>query len=172
MKTTFALSSFATKSLLTIVLLITNQLLPFAQSTIKPHDIIIEKLSQDANLIVKEYGNKKLIDANEKEFLQLMKTAATFSKSKSNLDAAFVKRLSNLATNLGIFANPDEGGEITKKKNGDGANPDEGGEANPDEGGEIFIKNSPATYTFYTRLYKKFATLNKLVAEKKLKLLQ
>ena len=143
----------------------------------------LRRLAHDARLIIANYNNVSIKDSLEKNFVIQMKQAANATKWADADRRKFITGIKVLASDLGLFANPDEGGEIEKKKaaaTDDPANPDEGGEitqvkiiktddpANPDEGGEIFIKGTDETYHFYRRLFQKFNISENLAKNGKL----
>jgi hypothetical protein len=91
----------------------------------KPNTSFLKTLQQNAKEI--DFKNTKDLTINEIQFFKILQSASNASSWDKAAYKTFIKRITPVIKNLGIMADPDDGGEIF---------------SDPDDGGEIFASSA------------------------------
>lgn len=121
------------KKILIMIMILVSSVAVVAQKTkpiviTKPNTAFLKTLEQNA----KNISPKALkgLTANEKSFINLLKTATTASGWDKAAYKTFAKNATPIIKSLGIMSDPDDGGEIF---------------SDPDDGGEVFASSKLIT---------------------------
>ena len=99
----------------------------------KPNTAFLKTLQQNAREI--DFKNTKGLTINEIQFFKVLQTASNASTWDKAAYKTFIKRITPVIKNLGIMADPDDGGEIF---------------SDPDDGGEVFASTALVAKAIFT----------------------
>ncbi len=99
----------------------------------KPNTNFLKTLQQNAKEI--DFKNTKGLTINEIQFFRILQTASNASSWDKAAYKTFIKKITPVIKNLGIMADPDDGGEVF---------------SDPDDGGEVYASTALVAKAIFT----------------------